>query len=797
MAKNDEHILFQDLPCGRNGKYHSAVLTTYSMDFIHFDSHLRNVLRRKQICSINIFADADQMNKSLEYVSLQYMKNIGSDYCVTNAYAKGAFHPKINFFAGDDAALVLIGSGNLTVPGHGKNHEVFTGLMVDEEDDTHLPLVAECWNYLKRLAQKSGEFEKRRILREIPENCSFLKDVVDEDHHQLWEIADDLDAALLYHEDNNSILRQMAEIIPFEDVTMVTVSSPFFDEDGESLVTLAELCPNATVQVLIQEDCALPPYKMKEHPRIKFYDFDETKRGKATIKNYDRLAHAKIFHFTTDDNQYCIVGSANATKPGLGTLKHRGANEEFCVLYASEKKDFLSALGLKPKKSCVIQLKNLEKGKRITEKSSAHLIELLSASYESQQLTLTYKVKDLLPDNVSLIVDNGSAPVSYVDVDFTDESTSIEISLGKNSAMCYVCDTNGTIISNRLFINKIEQLDATNPSQTSRTLNQFISQIENEGYEGMEITDMLASVMWSIVEESENETRYSHGSSAKRKEKESLPDIDFNTSQEQDMFSILAAKVDHSSRLVECIEESIRKKLKSLDDEIKNEEEEGRTEESNERSNAERDYIIIKTHGYEQFAKSATKILTEYCKLVDIRTQYLHKKGISVVTKDDFNFFALTMFAAVEICGLNRMRYDFGEIDSFTKSYHQKKLYDSLDRCLDHEALKALESFVLFCKKYGANMPADEDYHNKAQRALKYALLYATVFNHYTSNSRLYGRRVSDACMSLLNQFGVPNMEKLKKEIAPLSERYDRTFEFRHIEKTLRKIQESIQPKKM
>ena len=275
MAKKEtEHVLFQDLPCGRNGKFHSAVLTTYSMDLLHFDSHLRNVLRRKQICSINIFADTDQMNKSLEYVSPLYMQSIGRDYCVTNVSAKGAFHPKINFFAGDNAAMVLIGSGNLTVPGHGKNHEAFTGFMVDEENDTHLPLVVECWNYINRLAKESGEFEKRRIAREIPENCTVLKDVADEVHHQLWKIANNLNAALLYNEKGSSILQQITEIIPLNDVTKVTIASPFFDEDGETLVTLADLCPNAQVNVLIQESCTLPPHKMKSHPRIKFYDFE-------------------------------------------------------------------------------------------------------------------------------------------------------------------------------------------------------------------------------------------------------------------------------------------------------------------------------------------------------------------------------------------------------------------------------------------------------------------------------------------------------------------------------------------
>lgn len=791
MAKKEtEHVLFQDLPCGRNGKFHSAVLTTYSMDLLHFDSHLRNVLRRKQICSINIFADTDQMNKSLEYVSPLYMQSIGRDYCVTNVSAKGAFHPKINFFAGDNAAMVLIGSGNLTVPGHGKNHEAFTGFMVDEENDTHLPLVVECWNYINRLAKESGEFEKRRIAREIPENCTVLKDVADEVHHQLWKIANNLNAALLYNEKGSSILQQITEIIPLNDVTKVTIASPFFDEDGETLVTLADFCPNAQVNVLIQESCTLPPHKMKSHPRIKFYDFDETKRGKTTIMNYNRLAHVKLFHFVVDDTEYCIVGSANATKPGLGTLSHRGINEEFCVLYVSDQKNFLNVLGLNPKKSCTIQLQNIERKGAATDKKLHHCIELQSAVYQSQSITITYKLKEDLQDIYSLIIDNGIETSSYDFADNNENKLSIKVVLGKHSAMCYVCDSEGNLVSNRIFVNKIEQLDATNPSQASRTLNQFISQIESEGYEGMEITNMLASVMWSIVEESNEQVNTSHASgSSKKRDKGNLPEIDFNATQNNDMFSVLASKIDHSSRLVECIEESIRKKLKSLDDDLKEEEEEGNTEESNERTNdKDSDYIVISSHGYEQFAKSASNVLNEYCKLIAKRSEQMQERGIAIVTKDDLNFFCLSMFAAIEICGLNRMRYDFGDMNSMEKSYHQKKLYESLDRCLDRDCLTALEGFESFCNKFGKDLPDEEDYRNKAHRTMKYVLLYATVFYQYTLNRKLCGDKVNKACKSLIAKFGLPDMDKLQKEIEPLSQRYDSSVTFRQIQRTLKEL---------
>ncbi len=165
MEKN-EHDILGDIPSGgKNGKYHSAVLTTYAIDLIHFDSQLLNKLHRKQICSVNVFADYNQMEKSMEYINPVYMRNIGKDYCVTSMNSLGAFHPKINFFVGDESVLVVFGTGNLTVTGHGKNHEAFTGFMIDENDDLHRPLIEECWQYITQFSKQCCDFEQNRILR--------------------------------------------------------------------------------------------------------------------------------------------------------------------------------------------------------------------------------------------------------------------------------------------------------------------------------------------------------------------------------------------------------------------------------------------------------------------------------------------------------------------------------------------------------------------------------------------------------------------------------------------------------
>ena len=194
--------------------------------------------------------------------------------------ANGAFHPKINFFVGYNSVLVLIGSGNLTVTGQGKNHEVFTGFMIDADNDLHRPLIEECWEYILSFKGQFCDFERRRLLAEIPDNCNLLKKDFSHKHHVLHNVADNLKAALLYPEKGNSILSQIAAIISGEKVTKISVLSPYYDEDGATLLNLLALCRRAKMDVIIQKNCSLPPYKLQENPRINFFDFDETKRGR-------------------------------------------------------------------------------------------------------------------------------------------------------------------------------------------------------------------------------------------------------------------------------------------------------------------------------------------------------------------------------------------------------------------------------------------------------------------------------------------------------------------------------------
>ena len=786
-----EHHIFTDIPSGgKNGKFHSAVLTTYAVDLIHFDRHLVNMLHRKQICSINVLADANQLEKEMEYVNPRFMKGIGKEYSIQGISSKGAFHPKLNFFVGDDAVLIVLGTGNLTVTGHGKNHEAFTGLMVDSNNDAHRPLIEECWQYLYRFSNQFGSFDNNRILSEIPENCSMLSPTYHVVPHRLCRVQSGLYAALLYNDDSSSYLKQITDIVPLQDVQKVTVVSPFFDEKGDSLVTLADLCPKAKIDVLIHRTCSFPPCKMPDNKRINFFDFEETVRGKMNFKVYDRQLHAKIFHFKTSDKEFCVIGSANATIAGLGTIKNRGINDEFGIIYVSSNTDFLSELGLKARKKIDFKIKEMKRSVADSSDDDHRKYKVLSAQYDSGGLSVF--CDQAIPENSFVAIDNGYDIAIYIIDSIENDRYYVGAKLGHDLSVCYITTSEGECLSNKVFINNIANLEITNPSQTSRSLNRFISRIEDEGYEGLEVADMLTDIMWDLVNETDDnqQPRKVTASSKERTRDNSLPDIQYNPAYDNDeIHSNRSILVDRTSRLIECIEESIRKKIRSIDEAITDEEEEGKAETSNDREIVENEEISVSKKTINSYGELSSSVLSNYSNLITKRTEQLNKSAFKFVTKDDLNFFSLSMFASTEICYLNRHKYQFDEIDRIYRSYCQKQLYDSLDRSMNINGIKALERFAGFCRSMGKPSFKDDDFKKKADRTMKYALLFGTLFyRNATGKEEHLKKRVLQALQTLISLFGIPSEKYLENELSPLSERYDYSFRYRHVKNFIDKL---------
>ncbi len=805
---NYDHQIFEDVPAKGKNKYHSAILTTFSIDLINFDSKELRTLHKKQITSVNILADLKQLNKAMDIASIDYLYNIGQMYAVNGIHSAGAFHPKINFFVGYDCAMVILGSGNLTVPGHGKNHELFTGFMIDSElrgEGGIYMLIQECWQYIKRFANKCGKYTAHRICEELPHYCSVLeRDVFlnEENYHALYDIGGNLSAALLYNDDSSSILSQAFSHIPLDEVKEITILSPFFDENGETIITIANLCNRAKVSVLLQRNCSLPPNRIHNHPRIKFYDFDTTDRGQKKSlsgnKEYRRRLHAKLIHFKTDKEEFCIVGSANATISGLGTLEKRGLNEEFCVLYSSATIKFLKEIGISKKLSS-INIASLSRHPDSFGLDSNLQVRLTNAEYSHKRLSISYEgIKS--EDQYRLVVSQSNADEIEIQSVFDNSGYRVlDITLNEKPCSCALYDSNGFQISNILIINKTDSLDVTNPSKNNRATNQLISLIENEGYNGLEISDLISDLIKDISSLT-NTTEITHSSAYNtiQTKRTDLPDIKYNEYYDMELDNEYNKDLDsfnHSgsaSRLIDCIEDSIARVISNLEESQKGEEELGSAETSHNRSYELKPGDAISRKVLDSLPQKVDSLLASYNKLCDVRYLNLLNSD-NVLGKEDFNFFSLTMFVALELSFLNQESYKDKESENESLSQGTTELFDKLLRCMVQPGLESLCKFTKLCllEKYPED--ADEVYMDKIERAVRYAILYAVlILKRYGTEEiiKFKGPKIDLCIMNLFDYFSSPDNETIIEELSPIAERYNYEFRVEDIINYVNEIEE-------
>lgn len=790
----NEHIILQDIPSSRMGKYHSAVMTTFSIDLIDFDNHVLNTLHGKQISSINVLVDSKQLEQVVELVNPQYLTNVGREYSLTGIESKGAFHPKINFLIGDNSILILFGSGNLTAMGQGKNHEAFTGLWLDQDNQTHMELVRECWAYLARFVAASGKYETNRILNEIPQNCEFLNSAFNVIPHKNCEINTKLDATLLYN-DNSSIISQMMGVIPSDEVTRVTVVSPFFDEDGSTLLLLTKLCPNARIDVLMQESCELPPVKLKDNSRILFYDFDKTERGKHnTLNCYERRLHAKIFHFKTEKMEYCVIGSANATQAGVGTLNKRGNNDEFCILYSSKSRDFLGELGLKKKVRLITKpnsMKRTFEESMVNDSPNRHY-KILSAEFVEGVVGI--KMNDIIPNDVLMIIDNGWEQQLVSLNPQGDRDYNGSYNIGDKTAVCYLIDDRGNIISNRIFINRLSYLEQTSPSPSTRSLNRAISQIEANGIEGFEIVDLLNDIILNYSDDVNERLKARHASNSQRhKQDTDLPDIKYDPDfDNDDVQSSRLRRHDSTSKLLDCIEETFKRKIQSISEDQIDEEELASPEASNDRAEKMDKQIKVSIHKEGiYYPQEVRRIAQSYIHYADRRMSYMKETGNYMISNDDLNLFSLAMFTSIKVAYLDRMNYVFEGNDRTPIFVNQKNFYDDLDNVMHGEVLETLERICSICEKGEIVDKDDYGCQRKIQRSLKYAILYATLFNKFANIHipSTYMNNILKYLKTLLYYLGNPDMENLNEDLSVLSERNECIFRMCHVNKILSKVE--------
>lgn len=374
-------------------RYKHCILTTYSLDFNFFEREVMRALRLSDIRNINVLVDDQVLRQALEDPFSAVYQNQQS-YSLIPIKARGAFHPKILFLAGNNHGMLIIGSGNLTSSGIGTNDEVWAAFHLDNPNSINAPIFGAAWQYLKSFFSQAKGYNIEK-LSWVERFSPWLKQL--SITTSTWLELEQQSLSFLANEKGNNIYLQLTKLIGSDNqIKKLTIVSPFYDAGGKVLKQLQSDFKIDHIECLVDTTFGTLPVKLENNQRIHFYEWSDCTNEQTEI--YGRL-HAKLMQFETSaGEQYLLVGSANATPQALGGLQTQAANDEACILLKRKRgSTYLQDLGITTKSAKPLNLKDYE-----------NIIQLNKAEVEPMGFPYSIEYAEL--DGVELEVKLSKAP---------------------------------------------------------------------------------------------------------------------------------------------------------------------------------------------------------------------------------------------------------------------------------------------------------------------------------------------------------------------------------------------------
>lgn len=480
-------VLLKEIP---SGKFHSAIFTTYSINLYYLEQQVLPLLGSKGIHYVSILADGAMLSTQLEhygYLSQQRKRN----YAVHGIQSSGAFHPKLIFLAGPDSVLLLVGSGNLTSSGHGKNLEVWNPVYVNSLDDAKYGFVIQAWNYMKQLHADLGDSANSK-LKSIEENC-FLLAKGGEAEATIFNLDAQNQISFHTNQSDSSLFSQVYDIVGNDKIERITIMCPFHDSEGKFIQELNNRYKPEQIDVLVQADFGALPLKMKNQSNVRFFEWTEVIQEKQRQSYF----HAKNIVIEGRNKNYLISGSANASIAAFGTMTIPATNQESCVIYQSTESDYLELLSIKSAgKSVNLADYESENETKLSESSELQCnIFIKSAEKNFDTVNLIFQVKSPIKNaNIQLFDPKGAIQFEEM-ITLEPGEHFQQISIPNGLALLFVeISVQGIATSNKQFITDINAFESTNPSPRNRSLNQIRKLIESGNFSTPKIIDYLNTI---------------------------------------------------------------------------------------------------------------------------------------------------------------------------------------------------------------------------------------------------------------------------------------------------------------
>lgn len=483
---------------GKNrGKYHSCILTCYSLDFSFFEERVLPVLRTANIKNVNVFADGKFLETAQENTTGNEFK-FNKSYNFQPVYTVGVFHPKIMLLTGTKNGLLIIGSGNMTSSGLNTNDEIWGAFQLDNINNENAGLFGAVWEYLQQFTTKTFGFIPQKM-QWIIKYSPWLSELSTK--YQPLNLASlNQSIQFVYNSKENSIFNQLKENIPTDKLKTLTVISPYYDLRGEFINELSSHYSPEKFICVLDVDFGLLPTGISDTLKnaITFYDWKLCKKDYDT--KFNRL-HAKIFHFQYEDgNEFMVLGSANATTAAMGGKNSKAVNHEAgLLLKRNSKSNWLKELGIVFPSQTVEEIQNLKPNLATLfpkEPQKKHAVKILYSELRANEISIY--LKESVAEKLVTVVCFSREAIKMEEIEGEIEDNFIKVNCTAPNDIFKICLLNNDSIqiSNFNIIHRLESLIKSNPDPQQERLDTLF---EKDYPDGEGITELLqyADFTWA------------------------------------------------------------------------------------------------------------------------------------------------------------------------------------------------------------------------------------------------------------------------------------------------------------
>ena len=359
----------------------NAIVLTHNIDFVFLQTVVLASFRRCGHPTITVFADAACAAESFAHQQ-PVLAGLGVRYrVVLVAMDPGfRFHPKALLLAGEEAATLLVGSGNLTFGGWRENAEVW--VRFDSEKDGAAPFHA----FKDYLAE---------ILARVPLSDAIAAEVEDafDAKSKRWVSAQPAgDARLVGRvEAGPSLLDRMLDAVGSDPVEELLVCSPYFDDDGVGLREIVTRVGARRTTVLCQPERSMLNKQSWEpiSGRATLLRADFT-RASESGEARSAFMHAKFYAFRRAHEVIVLAGSANCSWAALISSDRVGNAELLAIRTVTPTEFEEEFLGELKVASEPVALRDDPALDPDDERSSGPALRVLAARLEARSLLVAY-----------------------------------------------------------------------------------------------------------------------------------------------------------------------------------------------------------------------------------------------------------------------------------------------------------------------------------------------------------------------------------------------------------------------